>query len=909
VLASKALPKIHFRGERPKILGIDQQILGDDRIMCELAYNLTVESNEQKLHACSIIAYISYKQPGMQQKLFEYHVAEPILDMVSLLAGLENVVLASLCDLISFWCVQMPYTPHLLVESDVQDLVEQRLEALIDLAKSSSYIRDMLQILADFGNNSCIQNALRLNGLGIDENSFMKNAAALQCQLETDLVRCLEPFETLSAHPFCTFNWEQVKSHISDIEIANLMRFMVQTCYLRTSVAALKEGKERGPFSFQLRCPPHFTQYFHGRELAFGGFDIRELQIFSCKCGIFDEGAEELNFFGVLWVHFKIRGRACLLIAEESGGNFRFPGGRNYRPSSELLRNRNSIAIHEQEFWPCRERCITAYKVDGKRAFGSIEEAESALGPVLHEVEETMGPRFSVRFRSCEEVDKMFVQCQVEGDSMQSTVSSSPQYFYQSVLRKEIEAFLYDSQYSAGKQLIKVIQIIGSCLARWSKCSEIYWHEYHIHLKEKLDYVSHQVDRGGHSILHGACFVPDIDKARTILSFAPELAIRTNYCAGDVPAHYCTYFSLDKDETGKWSKYTRNLRFDILKLLFSKNSLCIFVKNKDGCTPHDVIDVVCKSLGPKHVPYKEEALLMRNWLFNEMKKGGWVRDPELGWLDARGIGDDVYFLGKCSHSYKGIGIVERQYADFRSAMLKTKENIEHSITRLDCAQKVFFLACSAGDLEAVRSLFNSNPRVQIWDRPLCNSYQTNVLSFSNTEITKYLLDLGFSTWSSAGIFGYTAYHLASLRSLETLEVLLRRNPLGVFFKCTNGRTPLELISRTDDSTLKKWSQDELGSKVVSEDSISQCREATIKLLGENEKKCLDSKVWKSCLSWISPCLVIEFLQWRLLVFSKSASDDNPETIHPLDDEHVSFVFFMCFSPFCFLLSQYYLLLM
>ena len=105
--------------------------------------------------------------------------------------------------------------------------------------------------------------------------------------------------------------------------------------------------------------------------------------------------------------------------------------------------------------------------------------------------------------------------------------------------------------------------LIASTLASWSFYSGNFWHDYHIHPDESLDDVVKIADKGGHSILHAVCFSPNFNEARRILAFAPELASQTNFCAGDTPAHYCTYFSVDR-QTG----YRPNHRLEILKLLY-----------------------------------------------------------------------------------------------------------------------------------------------------------------------------------------------------------------------------------------------------------------------------------------------------------------------------------------------------
>jgi hypothetical protein len=154
-------------------------------------------------------------------------------------------------------------------------------------------------------------------------------------------------------------------------------------------------------------------------------------------------------------------------------------------------------------------------------------------------------------------------------------------------------------------------------LAEISACCGIFWENYRIH-RNFLDSSDNLTDEdpGGHTHLHNACFKAEYDRAKLVVQSERGLACKQTYGQGDTPAHYCTFLSLD----GKVE-----VRLRILKLLVRENAECIFIKNKDGCTPYD-------RLLAEHGRFKENARKIAQWLHEQMTRQGWTRHSIFGWF-------------------------------------------------------------------------------------------------------------------------------------------------------------------------------------------------------------------------------------------------------------------------------------
>jgi hypothetical protein len=158
-------------------------------------------------------------------------------------------------------------------------------------------------------------------------------------------------------------------------------------------------------------------------------------------------------------------------------------------------------------------------------------------------------------------------------------------------------------------------------LAELSASCGIFWKNYHIHL-DFLDSSTNlrDEDPGGHTHLHSACFNADFLRAKYVVYKERDLACKRTYGHGCTPAHYCTYLGmLGLDEQ-------IGTRFEILQLLAEVNPECIFVKNKDGCTPHDLLLEINKG------KYMSHAKEMAQWLFERMTAQGWARHSMFGWF-------------------------------------------------------------------------------------------------------------------------------------------------------------------------------------------------------------------------------------------------------------------------------------
>jgi hypothetical protein len=869
-LASKAQRTLSLCDDRSKPLPVDQATLATTRTLRILVSILKDGSAEEKYASAAIISYVCFKRDGTKQALLDLGVAEPILESLRYRSILDDTVCTDLCEVLMYGIIfgKSPSTPD-SISDDIQNMVEQRLTVLVDFAVKEKYncrgkcIQNLLQCLADAG-NACVQKEVRLNRLDVDDGEFFRHAAALQHQLRSEFLRTLELFHSLCRPPFSSLRWNNIKSRVSDLEIANMVRYMLHLFYVKSSVLALQDGRPNGPCSFRHSKGPNYY--------ALGSVGIRQYQVLTCKCGISSTEAEGRSDFHVLWIEFQVKKSRYLLAAvtDDAEEDFRLPGGRGYRPSFNLLGSRSSVSISNQlDFWPCKERKIIVHMVESDRSFESIHDAERVLGAFLRDLKDFMGPRFKIGFERKSKVQALFTGVSRESAWGASLYSGGPQHMFEVSLKSDVEAFLEQLESRDERSLQKSLQIVVTGLARWSWYSNIFWHDYHIHLDEKLDDVNNRMDRGGHSILHAPCFDPNMEEARRVLFFAPELASQTNFCAGDVPAHYCTYFNLDVTRF----RYKPNVRFNILKLLYSKNKQCIFVKNKAGETPYDIIESVCNRMHSRN-PYKNEAFEMRDWLFDRMTERGWKQDPELGWIDTTLInrGNEYNFGGAGKvpgkygqNTYKDLALDEIQYKDFKLSLERMKASLALQVQGFDSVQRILCLACHSGDLQSVQAIveFAGDPALghRLLNKPVKNSYQKTALISSDARTAKYLLKF-VSTWSSSGIHGYTAFHWASHGSLGKLLVLLRHNPLGALMKSAEGWTPREMLAMTDDLVLKTWCDYEEGHLNVSPERLAEIRCSMEDLLALYEDVCVRDHFWSKVLHTLIGVKFSTFLVWR-----------------------------------------------
>ena len=875
VLATEALLKLEFNNIQSRKFPTDQAVLADDTTLQKLFSKLKSGSSHEKFCAAAVAIYVACNNDENKHSLFNHGFPEPALDLLSSSTSFDELIFTGLCDLFVFWgsvscrsCVQG------FSGDNIQDLVEKKVEIFTTIAKRQNddrtfAIRKILQHYADLG-NSCVQKAMRLNGLDIDAAAFFRNAAALQNHLESDFLKCLESFTSLGLHAGSQKNWRDIKTQISDLEIADTIRCMLNLYYMKTSSIAISTGWESGPFSLERRLSRN-KEIYNGYVSALGGFDIRLLQMVICLSAI---SVSESNFsddFVLLWVNIKIKDdHVTLITVSKDEQDLRLPGGVGFCPSFDLLQSRHLFGVSKSiDLWPFRNKCAKIYKLVTRPgiAFDSLQDATEAIKPILHEVKECMGPSFRIRFLTRLRFNMMFRKCRKD---LSSLYQNGPRYMYESELKITFGDYQRNlaSHDSTLSSLLQSLQKVVSGLARWSWYSDIFWHDYYYHGNESCG-----TDLAGHTFMHSCCFKADLHEARRILSFAQELACQTNFCAGDAPAHYCTFFSLDFNKK-KYPQHTYqvNVRFAILRLLYSVDSRSIYVKNKDGCTAHDSVDALCKGLRSDS-PCKEEAFLMRDWLHRTMIEDGWIRDTELGWLPQAYNNTETIFLGAGKvpgkagcRFYRDYTLDEAQYTELKADLQKAQKSIALQVRSLTSLQRVLVLACQAGDLDVLRALIESHHSPALLDvlnKPIETCYQKTALICSNMKAAKYLLDFGVSTWSSSGVRGYTAYHWASHGSLGKLCVLLRKNPLGVLMKSIEGLTPREMLSVTDDQVLQKWCEDEEGLETVSIEQVAVIRCRVEELLIEYERLCLSDFFWVRILQkMVGGLKFVSFLLWK-----------------------------------------------